>query len=690
MDEARLKSIRNIGIAAHIDAGKTTLTERVLFYTGKSHKIGEVHDGNATMDWMIQEQERGITITSAATTCFWKDITINIIDTPGHVDFTVEVERSLRVLDGMIAVFCAVAGVQPQSETVWRQATKYNVPRIAFINKMDRVGADFNRAVNMIEENLHARPVVMNYPIGAEDQFSGIIDPIEMVEIYPVGDQGQQLDIRPISPQNEKITKELREKLMETAAEADDELLHQFLETGDLSSAQIKAGIRKMTIALNVVPVFCGTAFKNKGVQLLLDGVADYLPSPLDLPPVSGVNPDNDQEDFRNPDDDAPFSALAFKLQADPYVGKLTYLRIYSGVLNPGSYIYNSTKDKRERVGRLLQMHANSRSEMKIAKAGDIVGVIGLKDTKTGDTVCDMDNHIILENITFPEPVIFVAIEPKTKADQEKLSQAIEKLSEEDPTFKCRYDEETNQTIISGMGELHLEIIIDRLKREFGVQANVGKPQVSYKESITESAKAEGKFVRQTGGRGQYGHVVLEIFPLERGKGFEFENKVVGGNIPKEYIPSIEKGVKNCFASGIVAGFPLIDVKVVALDGSFHQVDSSDIAFQIAASYAVRDAVKKAKPAILEPIMQVEVECPEHNMGDVISDLNSRRGKIDKIEHTKSAITVIRAEVPLAEMFGYATTLRSMTQGRGVYSMQFLKYNDVPKMIYETLIAEKK
>ncbi len=686
-----LEKVRNIGIAAHIDAGKTTLTERVLFYTGKSHKIGEVHDGNATMDWMVQEQERGITITSAATTCYWKDICINIIDTPGHVDFTVEVERSLRVLDGMVAVFCSVGGVQPQSETVWRQAVKYQVPRIAFINKMDRVGADFDRVVQMMVDVLHARPVVVNYPIGKEDVFEGMVDLVAEKEYFYAegkGD-GSQYDVRDIQPERKELVAALREKLLEAVAEADDKLLEKYLETGTLSVEEVKYGIRKLTIDGTIVPVFCGSAFKNKGVQPLLDAVSDYLPAPVDLPPVNGINPKSGENEIRRPNTEDSLSALAFKVQSDPFVGKLTYIRVYSGKLQPGSYIINTTRDKRERVGRIVQMHANTRSEMDEANAGDIIGAIGLKYTKTGDTLALESNPIILESIDFPDPVIFVAIEPKTKTDQEKLSTALEKLSDEDPTFKYRTDSETSQTIISGMGELHLEIIADRLLREFSVGASVGKPQVAYKESITKKANAEGKFVRQTGGRGQYGHCVLDIEPLERGTGFIFESKVVGGRIPKEYIPSIEKGIKEAFASGIIAGYPVIDIKVTVLDGSFHPVDSSDVAFQIAGSYAVKEAFKSAGQVILEPVMDVEVEIPEQNMGDIISDLNSRRGKIEKIEAGKNNIQVVKALVPLSEMFGYSTTLRSLTQGRGIYTMKFFMYSECPKQIFESLVADK-
>ena len=684
-----LENVRNIGIAAHIDSGKTTLTERILFYTGKSHKIGEVHDGNATMDWMEQEQERGITITSAATTCFWKNIQINIIDTPGHVDFTVEVERSMRVLDGVVAVFCAVGGVQPQSETVWRQADKYHVPRIAFVNKMDRVGADYDRVVTMMKENLGANTVIINYPIGAEDKFEGIIDIISGKETVYKDDQGSELEVRDIRPELQEKYKELREILVESVAEADDSHLEKYMESGNLTQKEIEYCLRKRVVAGEVVAVTCGTAFKNKGVQPLLDCIQAYLPSPVDLPPVVGINPKTEEEETRAPNAEAPFAALAFKIQTDPFVGKLTFMRVYSGKITPGTYTVNASNGKRERLGRILQMHANTRTELQEAKAGDIIGVIGLKDTKTGDTLCEESKPIVLENIEFPEPVIFVAIEPKTKTDQAKLSTSLEKLSEEDPTFKYASDVDTGQTIISGMGELHLEVITDRLLREFSVGANIGQPQVAYKESIKISAKAEGKFVRQTGGRGQYGHCILEIAPQERGKGFEYVSKVVGGRIPKEFIGSIEKGILNTFSTGIIAGYPVVDIKVTVLDGSFHPVDSSDVAFQVAGSYAVKDAFKGAQPIILEPVMDVEAECPEVNMGDVISDLNSRRGKIEKIEADKNNIQHIKAQVPLSEMFGYATALRSVTQGRGVYTMQFLMYSECPKQIFDTLVAEK-
>ncbi len=684
-----LSRVRNIGIAAHIDAGKTTLTERILYYTGKIHKIGEVHNGNAVMDWMVQEQERGITITSAATTCYWGDCCINIIDTPGHVDFTVEVERSLRILDGMIGVFCGVAGVQPQSETVWRQANRYKVPRIAFVNKMDRVGANFDRVVQMIHDNLQSNPIVMNFPLGKEENFKGVVDLISGKEYYYEDDSGLKFSTRDIQSEHLELYKQYRERLVEAAAEAGDDYLAKYVETGNLENEDILKAIRKLTILGRVVPVFCGTAFKNKGVQMLLDGVIHFLPAPTDIDAVIGVDPKSGGSLQRKPDHQEPFSALAFKIQTDPFVGRLTYLRVYSGQMEPGTYLLNSTQDKRERIGRIMRMHASSRVELKLAKAGDIIAVIGLKNTKTGDTLTNDEQPIILENIQFPEPVIFVAIEPKTKQDQEKLSISMEKLAEEDPTFRYRVHEETGQTIISGMGELHLEIIVDRLQREFFVQANVGKPQVAYKEAISKEAEAEGKFIRQTGGRGQYGHVVLSVKPRERGAGFEFVNKVVGGSIPREYIPSVEKGVKGLFETGVIAGFPVIDINVTLLDGSFHEVDSSDIAFQIAGSYAARQAVKNANPIILEPLMKIEVEVPEQNMGDVISDINSRRGKIETIEKEERNITKIKALIPLSEVFGYATTLRSLTQGRGIYTMEFFRYSECPKQICESLIAEK-
>ena len=688
MSKKDLNKLRNIGIAAHIDAGKTTLTERILFYTGRSHKIGEVHDGNATMDWMAQEQERGITITSAATTCFWRDISINIIDTPGHVDFTVEVERSLRVLDGMIAVFCAVAGVQPQSETVWRQAVKYKVPRIAFVNKMDRTGANYDNVVNMIRTNLSANPVIVNYPIGAESDFVGYVDLVLNEAFYFGGDKGE--DVKPGDiPDNlvDKVT-ELRAALIEFVAEASEDLLNDYLENGTLSSEQIISGLRQRTLAGEVIPVFCGSAFKNKGVQPLLDAVRDLLPSPVDVGEISASLKGTDDERLLKPEAQEKFSALAFKIMTDPFVGKLTYLRIYSGELNAGSYVFNSSSETKERVGRILQMHANTREELSGGEAGDIVAVIGLKNTRTGDTLCSEGEDFLLENIEFPEPVIFVAIEPKTKSDQEKLSKSLEKLSDEDPTFSYSTDQETSQTIISGMGELHLEVIVDRLLREFNVDANIGQPQVAYKESISAMAKGEGKFIKQTGGRGQYGHVILDILPLERGEGFVFENKIVGGAIPREYIPSVEKGVKNLFESGVISGYPVVDIKVVLKDGSFHNVDSSDVAFQVAASYAVKNAFKNASPIILQPIMDVEVEVPENYMGDVIGDLNSRKGKIESMDDNTQGNKQIIAKVPLGDMFGYATSLRSFTQGRGIYTMQFFGYDVVPKQLYNELVEK--
>jgi elongation factor G len=686
MSKNDLNKLRNIGIAAHIDAGKTTLTERILFYTGRSHKIGEVHDGNATMDWMAQEQERGITITSAATTCFWDDTTINIIDTPGHVDFTVEVERSLRVLDGMIAVFCAVAGVQPQSETVWRQAVKYSVPRIAFVNKMDRTGANYEKVVGMIKNNLNSNPVIVNYPIGAEADFIGYVDLVKNKAFYFGGDKGEEVTEGDIPDNLKAKVADYRTQLIEFVAEASETLLDEYLESGTLTEDKILLGLRQRTIAGEVIPVYCGSAFKNKGVQPLLDAVKQLLPSPIDVGNVSASLPDTEEKRLLKPSSDEKFAALAFKIMTDPFVGKLTYLRLYSGRLDAGSYVYNSSSSTKERVGRIMQMHANTREELKSAQAGDIVAVIGLKNTRTGDTLCSEGEAFLLENIEFPEPVIFVAIEPKTKSDQEKLSTSLEKLSDEDPTFTYSTDRETSQTIISGMGELHLEVIVDRLLREFNVEANIGQPQVAYKESISKLAHGEGKFIKQTGGRGQYGHVILDIIPLERGDGFQFENKIVGGAIPREYIPSVEKGVKGLFETGVVAGYPVVDIKVVLKDGSFHNVDSSDIAFQVAASYAVKDAFKSANPVILQPIMDVEVEVPESYMGDVIGDINSRKGKIEKMEDNSQGNKQIIAKVPLGDMFGYATALRSFTQGRGIYTMQFFGYSEVPKQLYTELI----
>lgn len=681
--------IRNIGIMAHIDAGKTTTTERILFYTGRTHKIGEVHEGTATMDFMPQEQERGITITSAATTCFWRDHRINIIDTPGHVDFTVEVERSLRVLDGAIAIFCAVGGVEPQSETVWRQADKYGVPRIAYINKMDRIGADFFAVIEQMKDRLYTVPVIMQLPIGAEDQFEGIIDLVKMKAIYWLDEKGTQYEYREIPDAYKDQAEEYRMHLIEHAAEFSDELMLKYLEGEELTEEEIKQAIRKGTLQAKITPVFCGSSFKNKGVQPLLDAVVDYLPSPLDLPPIKGVNPKTGQEEIRKPDENEPFTALAFKVMVDPYVGKITFFRVYSGKLTAGSYVYNATKEKDERVSRILLMHANKREEREDATAGEIVAAVGLKETTTGDTLCDKNHPIILESMDFPDPVINVAIEPKTKADQDKLSQALARLSEEDPTFRVSYDHETGQTLIWGMGELHLEIIVDRLMREFNVQANVGRPQVAYRETITKPvSNIEAKYIRQTGGRGQYGHVIINVEPAP-GEGFVFVDKIVGGVIPKEFIPSVEKGVREALESGVLAGYPVVDVKVTLIDGSFHPVDSSDIAFKIAGSMAMKEAMQKASPVLLEPIMKVEVTVPEEYMGDVIGDLNSRRAKLEGMER-KANLQVIRAYVPLAEMFGYATQLRSLTQGRGTFVMQFDHYDVVPSNIAEQVIARAK
>jgi elongation factor G len=684
-----LTNVRNIGIAAHIDAGKTTVTERILFYTGRLHQMGEVHEGSATMDWMVQEQERGITITSAATTCQWKDYQINIIDTPGHVDFTVEVERSLRVLDGVVAVFCGVAGVQPQSETVWRQAIKYGVPRLAFVNKMDRIGADFFRAVSMMKDRLGAEPVVIQIPIGAENNFKGMIDLISMKAIVYEDELGEEYVETEIPKEYEEQAKEYREHLIAAAADANDLLMEKYIEEHKLTNEEIMQGIHQQTIDARIVPVVCGSAFKNKGVQPLLDAIIYYLPSPVEVADVKGLNPESGDIQSRKSDDNDPFSALCFKVQTDPYVGKLTYIRIYSGKLESGSYVLNVTKNKKERIGRILKMHANKREEIKEAFAGDIVAAVGLKSTFTGDSICNEKNPILLEAITFPEPVIFVAIEPKTKADQEKLGIALGKLSEEDPTFRVRTDQETGQTIISGMGELHLEIIVDRLLREFSVEANVGKPQVAYRETITKSVEQEGKYIRQTGGRGQYGHVWIKVEPQMEDKGFEFINKITGGSIPKEYIPAVEKGVKDALNSGIVGGYPLVNIKVTLFDGSYHEVDSSEIAFKIAGSMALKDACKNASPILLEPVMKVEVVVPENYIGDVIGDLNSRRGKIEGSE-ARGEIQTIKAVVPLAEMFGYSTDLRSKTQGRGTYTMEFNNYEEVPKNITEGIINKVK
>jgi len=681
-----LEKVRNIGIIAHIDAGKTTTTERILYYTGVSHKIGEVHEGTAVMDWMEQEKERGITITSASTTCYWRNHMINIIDTPGHVDFTVEVERSLRVLDGAVGVFCAVGGVEPQSETVWRQADKYGVPRIAFVNKMDRIGANFFNVVKEIEEKLGANPLVVELPVGSENDFVGVVDLIKMKAIIWDSDVlGATFSEKDIPDELADMASEYRNTMIETLADFDDEIMEKYLEGEQIGQDEIKKAIRKATIENKLTPVLCGSAFKNKGVQPLLDAIVDYLPSPIDIPPVKGIDPKTGKEITRKAADDEPLSLLAFKIMSDPYVGRLTYLRVYSGVLKAGSYVYNSTKNKMERIGRLLRMHANKREEISEVYAGGIAAAIGLKYTTTGDTLCDEKHPILLESMKFPDPVISVAVEPKTKADRDKLSVALQKLAEEDPTFRVKYDEETNQTIISGMGELHLEIIVDRLKREFKVGVNVGKPQVAYKESIKAKVKQEGKFIRQTGGHGQYGHVWLEIEPLERGKGFEFVNAIVGGVIPKEFIPAVEAGVREAMETGVVAGYPVVDVKVTLFDGSYHEVDSSEMAFKIASSVAFREGAKKAKPYLLEPIMDVEVSVPDQYLGDVMGDINSRRGKIRSMEE-KGNIKIIKAYIPLGEMFGYATVLRSITQGRGTYTMQFSHYDEVPKGIAEKII----
>jgi len=673
---------------AHIDAGKTTTTERILFYTGRVYKIGETHEGAATMDWMEQEQERGITITSAATTCQWKGHRINIIDTPGHVDFTVEVERSLRVLDGAVAVFDAKAGVEPQSETVWRQADKYGVPRIAYMNKMDTIGADFFAAMETIRTRLQANPVAIQLPIGAEDTFTGIIDLVTMKAYFYKDDLGREIEVTDIPADMQAQAEEYRAKLLEAVAEVDEELMMKYLEGEELTEEEIKRGLRKGTIEVSLIPVLCGSSYKNKGVQLLLDAIVDYLPSPLDVATVKGVTPDGEEAE-RHPDDNEPFAALAFKLMSDPYVGKLTYFRVYSGTLNSGTYVLNSTKGKRERIGRLLQMHANHREEIDTVYAGDIAAAVGLKDTTTGDTLCDEKAPIILESMEFPDPVISVAIEPKTKADQDKLGLALSKLAEEDPTFRTHTDEETGQTIIAGMGELHLEIIVDRLRREFKVEANVGKPQVAYKETIRKPAKVEGKFIRQSGGRGQYGHVWIEFEPLERGQGFVFENHIVGGVVPKEYVPAVQAGLEEAMQNGLLAGYPVIDLKAKLVDGSYHEVDSSEMAFKIAASMALKAAAEKCDPVLLEPVMKVEVTVPEEYMGDIMGDINSRRGRIEGMEARGNA-QVIRAYVPLAEMFGYATSLRSMTQGRGTYVMQFDHYEEVPKSIADGIVAKSK
>ncbi len=681
-----LENTRNIGIMAHIDAGKTTTTERILFYTGKVHKIGEVHEGAATMDWMEQEQERGITITSAATTAQWKGNRINIIDTPGHVDFTVEVERSLRVLDGSVTVFCAKGGVEPQSETVWRQADNYNVPRLAYINKMDIMGADFYHCIDMMKDRLKANAVPIQLPIGKEDHFQGIVDLVVMKAFLFKDDLGKVIEEGPIPDDMKEIADKYRNTLLEAVAEQDEELMMKYLEGEELTEEEIRTGIRKATIAVSMIPVTCGSSYKNKGVQQLLDAVVEYMPSPLDIPAIKGVSPDDAEEEMeRAADDKNPFAALAFKIMTDPYVGKLCFFRVYSGTLASGSYVFNSSKGKRERIGRILQMHANHREEIDMVYSGDIASAVGLKDTTTGDTLCDEDHPIILESMEFPEPVIHVAIEPKTKAGQDKMSLALQKLAEEDPTFKTRTDPETGQTIIAGMGELHLEIIVDRMMREFKVEANVGKPQVAYKETIRKKVKSEGKFVRQSGGRGQYGHCWLEIEPQEPGAGFTFENKIVGGAIPKEYIPAVQAGVEDAMNNGVLGGYQVLDVKVTLVDGSYHEVDSSEMAFKIAGSMGFKDGCKKAEPVLLEPIMRVDVVVPEEYMGDVMGDLNSRRGRIEGME-ARAGAQVITSFVPLAEMFGYATDLRSKTQGRGVYTMQSDHYEEVPRSIQESLL----
>jgi elongation factor G len=684
-----LTNTRNIGIMAHIDAGKTTTTERILFYTGKTHKIGEVHDGAAVMDWMVQEQERGITITSAATTCFWKDYRIQIIDTPGHVDFTVEVERSLRVLDGAVAIFCAVGGVEPQSETVWRQADTYGVPRIAYINKMDRTGADFFNVVKMMKDRLQTVPALLQLPIGAEDKFIGIVDLVEMNAIFfNEDDKGINPTVGDIPEDMKALAEEHRDELLHIAADFDDDLMDKVLMEEDVDSGQLKKAVRRGCIECLITPVVTGASFKNKGVQPLLDSVLDYLPSPLDIPAVKGTLVKTGEEVERPADPSAPFAALAFKVMTDPYVGKLTYFRVYSGTMKAGSYVLNSTKGHKERIGRLLQMHANHREDVEEVTAGDIVAAVGLKNTTTGDTLSSEDSAVLLESMVFPDPVIDIAIEPKTKADQDKLGAALVKLAEEDPTFRVRTDTETGQTIIAGMGELHLEIIVDRLLREFKVEANVGKPQVAYRETATKPVtNVEGKFVRQTGGRGQYGHVVFNLEPQEPGAGYVFENKIVGGVVPKEYIPSVDKGVQDALETGVIAGFPVVDVKVQLIDGSYHEVDSNEMAFKIAGSMGFKEAMRKASPALLEPIMAVEVVTPEEFMGDVMGDLSSRRGHIEGME-PRGNTQVIRAKVPLSEMFGYATDLRSRTQGRASYTMQFKAYERVPKSIADEIISK--
>jgi elongation factor G len=684
-----LEQTRNIGIMAHIDAGKTTTTERVLYYTGRSYKIGEVHEGTATMDWMVQEQERGITITSAATTCFWRDCRINIIDTPGHVDFTVEVERSLRVLDGAVAILDAVSGVEPQTETVWRQADKYQVPRIVYVNKMDRVGADFYRSLDMVRTRLGAHPVAIQIPVGAEDKFVGLVDLIEMrahvwSDDETLGKEFQTVDI-PVDLREQ--AREYREKLIEGLAEVDDHLMEKYVGGQEITTEEIRSAVRKGAIAMTLFPVLCGASFKNKGVQALLDAVVDFLPSPLDIPPVQGVNPDTRAVEERKASDDEPFAALAFKIMNDQHVGQLVFLRVYAGTLESGAAVLNSTKDRKERVGRLLRMHANKKEEIEAIAAGDIVAAIGLKFATTGDTLCDPDKPIVLESMTFPEPVIAVAIEPKTRADEEKLGVALSRLALEDPTFRVTTEEETSQTLIHGMGELHLEIIVDRLLREFRVEANVGKPQVAYRETVRRPAEAQGRFVRQTGGRGQYGDVYIEVEPNEPGGGFVFENKIIGGAVPREYVPAVEKGIREAMQTGVLAGYPMVDIKVRLTDGSYHEVDSSEMAFKIAGSIGFKEAVRRGKPVLLEPVMDVEVVTPEEYMGAIVGDLNSRRGRIVSME-ARGSSQVIRANVPLGQMFGYATEMRSMTQGRATYTMQFARYEEVPAAIADEIVAK--
>ena len=683
-----LENTRNIGIMAHIDAGKTTTTERILYYTGKIHKIGETHEGAAQMDWMEQEQERGITITSAATTCMWQDHRINVIDTPGHVDFTVEVERSLRVLDGAVALFCAKGGVEPQSETVWRQADKYHVPRLGFINKMDILGADFFRAMGMIKDRLRANPIAIQLPIGAEDKFLGVVDLVNMNARIYKDDLGEEIEITSIPADMEELAAEYREKLIEAISEHDEDLMMKFLEGEELKTEEVMRGIRTACIKVAMTPILCGSSYKNKGVQPLLDAIIDYLPSPLDVPAIRGISLDTDEEEERAASDEEPFSGLAFKIVTDPFVGKLAYVRVYSGSVKAGTYVLNAGRGKRERMGRILLMHANKREEIEEAYAGDIIAVVGLKHTTTGDTLCAEDSQIVLETMEFPEPVIHVAIEPKTKASQEKMGTALAKLAEEDPTFRTYTDDETGQTIIAGMGELHLEIIVDRLLREFKVEANVGNPQVAYKESIQASAEAEGKYVKQSGGRGQYGHVKLRIEPQTPGAGYEFVNGIVGGAIPREYVNAVDQGVKEAMNAGILGGYPVLDIKVTAYDGSYHDVDSSEMAYKIAGSMGFREAMRKAKPTLLEPMMKVEVILPEEYMGDVMGDISSRRGRIDGME-MRSGAQVVNAHVPLSEMFGYATDLRSNTQGRAVYSMLFDHYEAVPNSISEKVLGDK-